>query len=506
VEEIMSRTSGQRVVALARASIVTVTLIVVASLVAPVWAASVPNPTVTGPIASPDIPGAPTHNYPFFASNHGLAAQGYVEEEYYFQGAANRYTTPPLATGAIIDSDHPYLSRMLVRRPADPNKFNGTVLVEWLNVTNGFDADNQWFFSWEHILAAGYAWVGVSAQQVGVARLQTWNPTRYGALNVNDGGTITGDALSYDIFSQAAQAIRHPVGVDPLGGLKVRRIIAIGESQSASRLATYVNSINPLANVYDGFVLLSTLGNQFRTDLTVPVWKILTEFDVENSEATVRQPDTTKFRTWEVAGTSHVDQHLRRSREPLELRDFSTPTMASSAEAVLAPQCAIPQIGTRVSTPDVVGHAYDLMVRWITDGTPPPSAPRIEITTFGAPGHTSVITRNSLGLALGGIQLSELAVPTAENVGVNSGPGACVRWGYSVPFDVGTLDSLYKSHDDYVDQVIKVNRANVRNGFIDAADARRSIIKAVYSDVGGSEGMQNRVGDFVDFAHDPDLR
>ena len=162
-------------------------------------------------------------------------------------------------------------------------------------------------------------------RQVGVARLQTWNPTRYGALNVNDSGAITGDALSYDIFSQAGQAIKHPVGVDPLGGLKVRHMIAIGESQSASRLATYVNSIDPLADVYDGFVLLSTLGNQFRTDLTVPVWKILTEFDVENSEATVRQPDTAKFRTWEVAGTSHVDQHLRRSREPLELRDFSTP-------------------------------------------------------------------------------------------------------------------------------------------------------------------------------------
>ena len=44
------------------------------------------------------------------------------------------------------------------------------------------------------------------------------------------------------------------MGVDPLGGLKARRVIAIGESQSASRLATYINSINPLANEYDGFL------------------------------------------------------------------------------------------------------------------------------------------------------------------------------------------------------------------------------------------------------------
>ncbi|MFZ3237365.1 MAG: alpha/beta hydrolase domain-containing protein [Stellaceae bacterium] len=460
-------------------------IVLFAALAVGAEAASVPNPTVSGPIASPDVPGTPTHNYPFFASNHNLPAHGYVEQEFYIEGTANRYNTPSLATGTVVDGGHAYRTRILVRRPADPKQFNGTVLVEWLNVTNGFDADNQWFFSWEHILKQGYAWVGVSAQQVGVARLQTWNPTRYGALDVTQGGTITGDALSYDIFSQAGQAVKHPAGVDPLGGLKARHVIAIGESQSAFRLATYVNSIDPLADEYDGFVLLSTLGNPFRTDLRVPVWKLLTEFDVENSEASVRQPDTSRFRTWEVAGSSHVDQHLRRSREPLELRDFSTPTVASSAEAILSPQCAIPSIGTRVPTHYVVGQAYDLMVRWITDGVPPPSAPRIQIATFGAPGTPSVVARDSLGLAEGGIRLPELAVPTAENVGVNSGPGACVRWGYSAPFDVAKLDSLYRSHDAYVDQVVDVANDDVRHQYIDAADAQRSISKAVNSAVGG---------------------
>jgi hypothetical protein len=477
---------SRRVAALASIRAATAAIMLLAAFAFASRAGTVPNPTVSGPIASPDIPGAPTHNYPFFASNHDLPTNGFVEQEFYFQGTANRYNTPSLATGTIIDSGHLYLTRMLVRRPADQKQFNGTVLVEWLNVTNGFDADNQWFFSWEHILKEGYAWVGVSAQEVGVASLQTWNPSRYGSLDVTQGGTITGDALSYDIFSQAGQAVRQPVGVDPLGGLKARRVIAIGESQSASRLATYINSINPLSNEYDGFVVLSTLGNQIRSDLSVPVWKILTEYDVENSEASVRQPDTAKFRTWEVAGSSHVDQHLRRSREPLELRDFSTPTMASSVEAVLAPQCEYPSIGTRVPTHYIVGHSYDLMVRWITKAVPPPSAPRIEVITVGAPGTPSVIARDSLGLALGGIRLSELAVPTAVNVGVNSGPGACVRWGYSVPFSVDELNSLYPSHDSYVDQVVEITKGNVQNDYIDAADGERSILRAINSDVGAT--------------------
>jgi hypothetical protein len=72
------------------------------------------------------------------------------------------------------------------------------------------------------------------------------------------------------------------------------------------------------------------------------------------------------------------------------------------------------------------------------------------------------------------------------NVGVNSGPGACVRWGYSIPFDAGELGSLYPSHDSYVDQVVEVTKGNIRNDYIDADDGQRSISKAIYSDVGAA--------------------
>src|SRR2546422_11735499 len=111
-------------------------------------------------------------------------------------------------------------------------------------------------------------------------------------------------AMSYDIFSQAGPAIRNPAGVDMLGGLKPRHVIAIGESQSASRLSTYVNSIHPLANVYEGFLLLSSLNQKIRSDLKTPVWKGSAEYDVGFGEANVRQPDTDGYRSWEIAGTS----------------------------------------------------------------------------------------------------------------------------------------------------------------------------------------------------------
>jgi len=437
--------------------------------------AQVPNPVVT-PVPSTVPAGDPSRDYIFFASNH-LADAGYVEEEFFIEGTANRYLTPALTTGTVISSGHPYKSRIVVRRPSDPRKFNGTVLVEWNNVTNGFDADNTWFFAWDHILRAGYVWVGVSAQNVGVSRLRTWNPVRYGTLDVTVGGTITGDALSYDVFSQAGQAIKWPQGVDPLHGLHPQWVVAMGESQSASRLSTYANSIQPLADVYDGILLLSSLGNRIRTDLDVPLFKVLTEWDVTGAnEANVRQPDTSMLVTWEVAGTSHVDKHLRASREPLELRDNGV-----SSEALLAPTCGVTSIGTNSPMHYVMASALDKLVEWLDERRPPPSSPRIEISQFGSP---SLAARDEFGIAKGGIRLSEVEVPTEYNNGTNTGPGACNRWGYSLPFPQQLLDELYRNHGQYVSRVSQVNDANVRAGYILRVDAQASTMTAAHSEVG----------------------
>jgi hypothetical protein len=444
--------------------------------------AEVPNPTVTGPVASTGTPGNTAHDYIFFATNHDLALHGYVEEEFFIQGTANRYTTTPQTTGTIADGDHPYKTRIVVRRPADAKRFNGTVLVEWYNVTNGFDAENMWFFGWEHMLRAGYTWVGVSAQQVGVTALKKFSTARYVSIDVNQGGTVNNDALSYDIFSQAGQAIRNPKGVDMLGGLKPRHVIAIGESQSANRLSTYVNSVHRFANVYEGFLLFSSLNQKIRTDLTVPVWKMSAEYDVGFGEANVRQPDTNVFRNWEIAGTSHVDYHLRLSREPLELRDIGT-----SSEAAFAPGCGVPTVGTRVPLQYVLAAGLDLLARWVDKQLPPPSASLITIESTGTP---IKIARDANGLAQGGIRLAEVAVPTAVNNGTNTGPGACGRWGYYKPFELATLNKLYPTHDAYVSAVERVTNENLKAGFILKADAESTIRAAKESMIGRFDSVE----------------
>ena len=65
---------------------------------------------------------------------------------------------------------------MIVRRPQDPARFSGTVVVEWLNVTIGRDGDPSWGYAAEEIIREGHAWVGVSAQQTGVRALADGRP------------------------------------------------------------------------------------------------------------------------------------------------------------------------------------------------------------------------------------------------------------------------------------------------------------------------------------------
>jgi hypothetical protein len=443
-------------------------------------ALAVPNPTVTGPIASTAIPGDASRNYIFFASDHPLAVNGYIEEEYFIQGTANTYVTPTGATGTVATSGNPYKTRVVVRRPASQKQFNGTVLVEWYNVSNGFDAENVWFFNWEHALRAGYAWVGVSAQRVGVNALKAWNAGRYGSLDVTSGGTINNDALSYDVFMQAGQALRNPApgAIDMMGGLNARTWLAVGESQSAQRLSIFVNSVMPLGNVFDGVYMLSNYGQPVRPDPVAPVFKTLFEWDLQTGEAAIRMGDSPLFHTWEVAGTAHVDHHLRLSREPLELRDNLV-----SSEANLAPTCAVPTIGSRVPNHYVVDAAIDHLVRWVRDGKQPPAAPRMEIASFG-PGSAAKIARDAFGMAKGGIRLAQIEVPTAANVGESVSGGACPRWGYHRPFDLATLRSLYPNRGTYLNNVIRVTNDNVKNGFLLAPDAEASIDAAQATAVG----------------------
>lgn len=82
-------------------------------------------------ISLPTAVEAPATGTPMSATAMPLQSSGYVEEEYFVQGQANRYRIPdPMKDAQQIDSGNPYVTRALVRRPTDPARFNGTVIVD----------------------------------------------------------------------------------------------------------------------------------------------------------------------------------------------------------------------------------------------------------------------------------------------------------------------------------------------------------------------------------------
>jgi len=455
--------------------------------------------TVTGPVAATAMPGDPSRQYPFYAALEDLKGKGYVEQEFFIQGTANRYNTPDGATGSVIDGDHAYKTRMVVRRPVSAARFNGTVIVEWNNVTAGHDLDIDWYQSHDYFIRAGFAYIGVTPQRIGVGALKVWNPGRYESLDVTADGTITNDALSYDIFADVARAVRQPGATDLLGGLKARLIFATGHSQSAGRLASYLNSVHPLAPVFDAVVVHGG-GGKIRTDLDIKVWKLLSETDVINNQAANRQPDSKNFRSWEVAGDSHVDTQFRAGSGPLGRRDgnpvapgftagglgggraASAPTPAPApAPAAGGNPCARAPY-SHVPFYQVMDAAFDHLQKWVKDGTPPPSAPPIEVTEAGPP---AVIARDKFGNSLaGGIRLAEIAVPTGVNTGQNSGAGFCRLYGSHDDFDAEKLNTLYPTHGAYVAAVKDVTEKNLKAGYILRPEADETIAAAEKSPVG----------------------
>jgi hypothetical protein len=407
----------------------------------------------------------------------------------------------------------PYKTRIVVRRPIDARKFNGTAVVEWLNVTVGLDVAVDWTFAHTELIRDGFAWVGVSAQYVGVEGgpgivpgpsqpLKTANPARYGSLD------HPGDSFSYDIFSQAARAIRVPSGPNPLGDLKLERVIATGHSQSAFRLVTYIDAIHPLARVYDGYLVhsrgsvgaplseapeatIAVPGSaMIRSDLDVPVLMLETETDLTSALVgyfSARQPDGDRVRLWEVAGAAHLDAYV------LIAGGADRGESPSIVDLVVSrvPGPGAVACGTPINSGPhhfVLNAAFAALDRWVRVGKPPRPAPRLEV----AVGPSVTIVRDANGNASGGIRTPQVDVPIAAFTGGQSGTFLCMLAGTTTPFDPAMVRRLYPSHRTFVSAYGRSLRRAVRTGWILKRDAKLMRAWAARSGPGARRRAQPR--------------
>jgi hypothetical protein len=434
--------------------------LVMAPAVASPGASTVPNPTVEGPIPfSYGLSGRPQTDHTV-----DMAEYGYIEEEYFLTGTARA------ADGSTAE----YTTRAIVRRPADPGRFNGTLIAEWNNVTAQHDQTPDWFWARPMVLREGYAYAIVSAQAAGFCcaplSLQAADPVRYASLS------HPGDAYANDIFSQAVQALRNPAGVDPTGGLPVRRVLAAGHSQSASRLHAYVQDAHPAARVIDGFLIDGGGSKDFREAPLSPVLHLLEEMSFTPAEPN----QTNNYRLWEVPGATHGDYWILRQQfdaperalpqAPKHTAEWGAATDENAGNwgYDLEPrQLTCAGGGGMFPKRYAVSAALVRLDRWVRTGRPAPAVPRVQFTADGT------VARDAHGNALGGLRLPPIDVPVARYVA-----DACLLFGITIPLDPITLQQLYPTHDVFVARMEAATADAVRRGVLIPADAEDILRRA----------------------------
>jgi hypothetical protein len=440
-----------------RLVVVVVCALVAGSVLAVARAAqpTVPNPTVTGPVYGG------IHGHPLFDSWFDLSGLGYDQAEYFVSGTAR-----DPSTGATA----PYTTRIIVTRPADKKHFNGTVLLDWVNVTAQFENAVDSLEAHRMLTREGYAVVHASVQQAGICCTpltpKVWDPVRYAPLN------HPGDAYANDIYSQLAKALRTRVGVDPMKGLRVQKVLAAGQSQSADKLDTYVRTVQPTAGVIDGFLIHGGGSKTWNPPPPVPVLQLFSD-----READPASPNTDQnYRLWEVAGTAHSDFWLGYNQvfgegprvltdapqQPTSADDDLSVTAGNYGEIVHPMDSACVLAGATMPMRYAVSTAIHDLNIWMRGGAAPANGPRYQ---FDASGQ---LAKDQYQNTLGGIRYPPIDVPVATYVST-----LCNLGGITVPFTDAQLHQLYPTHAEYYSKMKSATAASVSAGWLlppDAAD------------------------------------
>ena len=435
-------------------------------------------------------------------------AQPYVEEEFLVSGAATLFTygDPPVPTEIVpVQTGVPYKTRLIVRRPADPAAFNGSVVIEWWNSTAGFDTSPSWEASAEYFGRKGIVYVGVTNSDTAIrflrggCRLFGLLPpicgTRYRTLSLPENG------LAYEMMSQVAHALRSGNGSPLPTQYAVARVFHAGQSQQGGSVITYATAFHFPDN--DGYFIqaafsprpinsgpacgsagapaypgctpqLAGAARLVRSDLRVPVIRAQTETDMGSVASGfgvlalgARQSDAEFFRYYEMAGTAHnvVHKNIDVAGTGYTLDDFCLAPIGSFADG--------PVYGSYL-----YNAMWESMERQLEQGVPMPRAEKL-IEVNGE------LVRDGYGNARGGLRLPELDVPIASYAPSNTvdpalpaflqpiGGLVCRLSGSVTDFDVATLNALYPTRGRYTSQYVRRVNALRRQRFLLPEDAEK---------------------------------
>ena len=390
---------------------------------------------------------------------------GGIEEEWFLEGTASGFRLVGGATeyrtdgrwAAESSSQAHFRTRLLVVRPSDPARFNGTVIVNWNNVSAGESFEPP--RSAARRVEDGFVVVGVSAQRIGVEgadgaggtgfpmpALKTDDPERYGSLE------HPGDDYSFDIFTQAAELLGpdRPREPDPLPGFEVRHVIATGGSQSGARLMTYVQRRAAARLLLRRLPVDGVPERSLRAQRGVGARVIASDERPEplrppglSHLSAPRRPDHAGDRgQLRGRGRRLLPERPARQRSRPRLGDRGRRPCRHALRRRVRRARAIAGIPhSDVCFAPATRGAVHALHRWVNGGAPPPKQPRIQRRTDEA-----AYARDENGNALGGIRWPDLEAPLATHRGEPEPGGFPFSLGLSTPFPEEKVRALYPDH------------------------------------------------------------
>jgi hypothetical protein len=460
-----------------------------------------PVPKVTGPVP------VTADSYPFMASNRStpafdLSKAGYTEEEFIVSGTANVYDWTPDGALNVKTPNAPYGTRILVRRPSNPARFSGTVVVELMFTARRFDWAMMWGFSHEYIMEHGDAWVGISLPAVADG-LKKFNPTRYASVsfaNPNPGAPCgngpapaTEEGLRWDMISQVGALLKSNIPGRPLAGSRVQYLFL---TTQGADVATYANAIHAnLDNgktVYDGYLLKAGFNmarisqcaqapaandpRQAIKNVGVPVIEVAAQGEIIGGTYASRRADSDepndRLRLYEVAGAGHIDKYAYFG---FPLQQDQTAAVGNAQGTVDWPFNAKCDPEIPLMDPSLIGYVFNAsfasLDAWVRKGTPAPKAARVELKDAGTPQAGVVVDK--LGHGLGGVRTPQIEAPDAAYFTSSPGPGTCREMGHKNPFDTAKVTELYGSRKAYNAKFNEAVDRLLKERWLTEGDAKR---------------------------------
>ncbi len=432
-----------------------------------------------------------------------LAAAGYVEEEYYLSGSGPAIT----AAGEVL-FDAPYITRILVRRPSDPARFNGTVVIEpfsWFG-----ERAAGWILTRDYLLRKGYAYVGytlninmpredpklpaqpgeggqdANALYTGIVNfdfMRRFDYARYAPLGsyYDPARFRRGDApdpfvpQSQAIGAQLALLLKSNKVDGPMGGLNVQRVYVNSWAVTAQVWMDYLDQGRhqswrmpdgrPLIDAYmTGKMAFGEVGGDVirvprKMPKDAPFVTIYSQselmHDVQEGIALPPDTDTPMLRTYEVLGMPH----LRKADLGTDHRELEPADVGKADD----PRCNL----LYDEPSEVIAAALlDGMDHWVRTGAPMPTAPRVLRK------GKAVARDKRSGNMIGGVRPPWIIAPAATYL-TEQETGCGMVYDTKVPLPAASLRRLYGSYAGYLKQFEAAKAKSIQQGYLLEEDAER---------------------------------